>query len=73
MCFLGTVLALLTFMADALRVARQGVSAIHEVLPAEFNWWMFLLALALMSAPLAQELWWLRPRRETAIEGARTN
>ena len=60
-------------MADALRVARQGADAIREVLPTEFNWWLFLIALALMAAPLAQELWRLRPRQETAIEGARTN
>jgi hypothetical protein len=73
LCFLGTVLALCVFMADTLRVASQGAAAIREVLPAEFNWWLFLIALALMAAPLAQELWWLRPRRETAIEGARTN
>ncbi len=73
LCFLGTVLALCVFMADALRVASQGDGVIREVLPAEFNWWLFLIALALMAAPLAQEVWWLRPRRETAIEGARTN
>jgi hypothetical protein len=73
LCFLGTALALCVFMADALRVARQGAAAIREVLPAEFNWWLFLIALALMAAPLAQELWQLRPRRESAIEGARTS
>ena len=73
LCFLGTVLALLAFMADALRVARQGADAIREVLPAEFNWWLFLVALALMTAPLVQELWRHRPRQEAAIEGARTN
>ena len=73
LCFLGTILALCVFMADALRVARQGVGAVREVLPAEFIWWLFLTALALMAAPLVQELGRLRPRRETAIEGARTN
>jgi len=73
LCFLGTILALCVFMADALRVASQGAAAIREVLPAEFNWWLFLIALALMAAPLVREVWRLRPQRETAIEGARTN
>ena len=73
LCFLGTVIALCVFMADALRVASRGVGTIREVLPTEFNWWLFLIALALMAAPLVQEFWRLRPRRETAIEGARTN
>lgn len=73
LCFPGTILALFVFMADALRVASRGAGAIREVLPTEFNWWLFLIALALMAAPLVQEVWRLRPRRETAIEGARTN
>lgn len=73
LCFLGTILTLCVFMADALRVARQGAGAIREVLPTEFNWWLFLIALGLMAAPLVPELWRLRSRRETAIEDARTN
>ena len=50
---LGAVLALYVFMADALRVAPQGVDAVRAVLPTTFNWAMFIVALALMSAPVA--------------------
>ena len=72
-CFLGVAFALYVFMADGLRVASKGVGAIRDVLPADFNWSLFLIALALMAAPLAQELWLLCPQRETAIAGAQTN
>ena len=73
LCVVGVALALYVFMADALRVASEGVGAIRDVLPADFNWSLFLIALALMAAPLAQELCLLRPQRETPIEGPRIN
>jgi hypothetical protein len=72
-CFLGMGLALYVFMADALRVANQSVDVIRNVLPVDFNWSLFLIALALMAAPLVGELWSLRSRRETVIEGVRAN
>lgn len=72
-CFLGMALALYVFMADALRVAGAGDAVIRNVLPVDFNWRLFLIALALMAAPLVGELCLLRPRRETAFEGARAN
>lgn len=50
---LGAVLALYVFMADALRAAPQGIEAVRTVLPATFNWPLFLVALALMAAPIA--------------------
>jgi hypothetical protein len=40
-------------MADTFRVAGGGVNAIREVLPDRFNWPLFCIALALMTAPIA--------------------
>ena len=57
---MGVALALYVFMADAIRVADGGVEALRNLLPTYFNWPLFLVALALMSAPvvkLACELW----------------
>lgn len=52
--FLGILLALYVFMADAIRVADQGVEVIRTVLPAQFNWPLFCVALLLMAAPVIQ-------------------
>jgi len=49
----GIVLALYTFMADAIHVAHQGVDATRMVLPTTFKWSVFGVALALMAAPVA--------------------
>lgn len=57
---LGIMLSLYVFMEDAIRVADQGADAIRNVLPSEFNWPLFSVALLLMSAPLIRlcvELW----------------
>jgi hypothetical protein len=51
---LGIVIALYVFMADAIRVADQGVEVIRNVLPARFNWPLFCVALVLMAAPVVQ-------------------
>jgi len=50
---LGAALALYVFMADSLRAAPHGLEAVRAVLPTAFNWPMFLVALALMAAPVA--------------------
>ena len=50
----GAGLALYVFMADAIRVANQGVEALRKVLPAQFNWPVFIIALLLMAAPVFQ-------------------
>jgi hypothetical protein len=58
--FIGVGLALYVFMTDAIRVADGGVEALRNLLPVYFNWPLFLVALALMAAPvvkLAAELW----------------
>lgn len=57
----GVALALYVFMADALRVAGGGVDALRNLLPVEFNWPLFLVALAMMSAPVVRLLLRLRP------------
>ncbi len=54
LCAMGIALALYVFMADAIRVADQGVEVIRNVLPARFNWPLFCVALALMAAPVVQ-------------------
>jgi hypothetical protein len=69
---IGVALALYVFMADALRVADQGVEVIRNVLPASFNWPLFGVAFALMAAPvirLAHELWTRRPAPIPAVGG----
>jgi hypothetical protein len=54
LCLAGVLLALYVFMTDALCVAGQGVEVIRNVLPTEFNWPLFLLALAMMAAPVVR-------------------
>jgi hypothetical protein len=64
--FLGIFVALSVFMADALRVVGQGADAIRNVLPSEFNWPVFLIALVLLGAPIVQELSGRMRQREPA-------
>jgi len=49
----GVALALYVFMADAIRVLPHGADAVRAVLPDDFNWPLFIVALALMAAPVA--------------------
>ncbi len=51
---IGTGLALYVFMADALRVAGQGIDALRRLLPATFHWPLFLTAWVLMAAPVLE-------------------
>jgi hypothetical protein len=57
---IGIALALYAFMADALHVVHLGGDATRTVLPQTFNWSVFVVALTLMAAPVAQ-LTWRRP------------
>jgi hypothetical protein len=52
----GILLALGVFMADAWQALPGGRDAILQVLPARFNWTLFLLALLLMAAPVLHQL-----------------
>jgi hypothetical protein len=67
---LGIGLALYVFMADALRVAHLGPDAVRSVLPAAFNWPLFCVAVTLMSAPLFQSGWRMRPPQNRLEDGA---
>ena len=58
--FFGGGVALIVFMQDTLRVADEGTGVIRKVLPIHFNWPLFLIALALMSAPVLRQLLSLR-------------
>lgn len=65
----GAGVALFTFMTDTLAAAPGGIKAVREVLPASFNWPVFLAGWALMAAPvvsLARQLsrW---PRADRAV------
>jgi hypothetical protein len=48
----GAGVALYVFMADSIRAVGAGVEAVRMVLPTWFNWPLFGVALALMSAPV---------------------
>jgi hypothetical protein len=60
LAWIGIVLALYAFMADALNVLHLGIDATRTVLPTTFNWHVFLVALALMAAPVAHAAWRMR-------------
>ncbi|MBM3127141.1 MAG: hypothetical protein FJ009_00720 [Chloroflexi bacterium] len=60
---IGTMLALYVFMADTLRASSDGAEAIRNVLPTSFDWGLFALAFALMSAPIVNLGWQLWARR----------
>jgi hypothetical protein len=56
----GVALALYAFTADALSAAQSPGSAVQEVLPDQFHWPLFILALALLAAPVVEvslKLW----------------
>ncbi len=67
LCSLGIVLALYAFMADALRVVREGYDATRTVLPETFNWPLFLAALTLMAAPVAETAWRINRSDRTGV------
>jgi hypothetical protein len=67
----GIVLALYVFMADSLRVANQGVDALRNLLPAQFNWPLFLVALILMASPVLG--WEYISRRSMPLMNAPAN
>jgi hypothetical protein len=60
----GGVLALGVFMTDAFRALPGGRDAILRVLPAAFNWPVFVTAFVLMALPVARCCWPCRWERE---------
>jgi hypothetical protein len=55
-------------MADSIAAAHRGLDAIRAVLPERFNWPLFCIALALMSAPVMQTGRKLLMRRQAEVE-----
>lgn len=55
-CSAGILLALYVFMRDALKVADGGADALRQLLPTEFAWLPFGIALLLMSLPILNML-----------------
>jgi len=55
--FTGIALALYIFMADSIAASHRGLEAISTMLPEKFNWSLFCVALALMSAPVMHTTW----------------
>jgi hypothetical protein len=64
--WLGAALALYVFMADSLRIVHEGIDATRTVLPTAFNWPLFVVALAMMAAPVADLAWRTRPMNRRA-------
>ena len=54
--WLGIVLALGIFMIDAWRALPNGRDAVLQVLPDDFNWPLFWVALLLMASPLLHQV-----------------
>lgn len=52
--FAGVVIALYVFMADSIAATRRGMDAVRTVLPEQFHWFLFCVALLLMAVPVAQ-------------------
>lgn len=50
--FAGMALALYVFMEDAIRVAGRGEVALRTMLPTQFDWPLFVLALVFMASPI---------------------
>jgi hypothetical protein len=67
LAFSGALLALYTFMAEAIQHLPQGEAAIRNLLPSTFHWPLFVVSLGLMSVPLwmmAVKAGMIRPEKE---------
>ena len=53
---IGIVLALAVFMIDAWQALPHGRDAVMQVLPDDFNWKLFLVALLLMASPALHQV-----------------
>ena len=51
---LGIAIALFVFMENSISILLHGGARVHELLPAQFNWPLFCLALILMMLPIAE-------------------
>jgi hypothetical protein len=68
MASVGTLLALYVFMSDSIRVVfvERSLAPLADLLPQRFNWPILLVALAFLSAPVANVIWKGATRRDTA-------
>ena len=66
--WVGVLLTLGVFMADAIRTLPGGPDAVRQVLPAAFNWPVFAAALLLMAMPLLHTGWRLFSNRQDASD-----
>lgn len=64
----GMLLALYVFMADAIAQVGKGYEALVRMRPLAFNWPLFVLALALLAAPLLDAALQRRRRLRLARE-----
>jgi len=67
----GVLLALYVFMTDAIRALPGGGEAVRDVLPAQFNWPLFVVALVLMAAPIVNAI--LQIRKTNLVEVAESS
>lgn len=59
----GVFLALLVFMQEALKALPASITTIRAILPVEFNWWLFSLAIFLLAVPIFEMAFRLRTDR----------
>ncbi|MGH9203596.1 MAG: hypothetical protein ACRD2A_20415, partial [Vicinamibacterales bacterium] len=68
----GIVLALGVFMTDSWLALPQGRDAVMRVLPDDFNWLPFWVAVLLMASPLLHQVVAFVPRLHRGMETRRT-
>jgi hypothetical protein len=59
----GVFLALLVFMQEALKALPASIETIRAILPVDFNWWLFSLAIFLLAVPILEVAFRLRTDR----------
>lgn len=59
----GVFLALITFMWEALRALPGTIELIRSILPIDFNWWLFSLAIFFFAVPILEVMFRLRAVR----------
>jgi hypothetical protein len=59
----GVFLALLVFMQEALEALPASIEIIRTILPVDFNWWLFSLAIFLLAVPILEVAFRLRTDR----------
>jgi hypothetical protein len=59
----GVFLALLVFMQEALEALPASIEIIRAILPVDFNWWLFSLAIFLLAVPILEVAFRLRTDR----------